>query len=133
MAVIDASVWISFFLESDIHHPRARELIHSLFQNENETVRIPNLALVEIAGTLSRVTRSSILANKSIRILEALAVEVHELDEPLSKLATELASQLTIKGADAVYVALARDLADTLVTFDKQQCERAAKIVDVVS
>ena len=133
MAVIDASVWISFFLESDIHHSRARELIHSLLQNENETVRIPNLALVEIAGTLSRVTRSSILANKSIRILEALAVEVHELDEPLSKLATELASQLALKGADAVYVALARDLADTLVTFDKQQWERAAKIVDVLS
>jgi predicted nucleic acid-binding protein len=36
MAVLDASVWISFFLESDIHHSRARELIHSLFQNENQ-------------------------------------------------------------------------------------------------
>jgi predicted nucleic acid-binding protein len=79
------------------------------------------------------VTRSSILANKSIHVIEALGVEVYDLDEPLAKLATELASQLAIKGADAVYVALARDLADSLVTFDKQQSERAAKIVDIVS
>jgi predicted nucleic acid-binding protein len=133
MAVIDASVWVAFFLESDLHHSRARELVRSLLQNQNETVRIPNLALIEIAGTISRVTRSSILANKSVRILEALGIEVHDLDEPLSKLSTELASQLAIKGADAVYVALARDLADSLVTFDKQQCERAAKIVDVLT
>jgi predicted nucleic acid-binding protein len=102
MAVIDASVWIAFFLESDSYHSRARELVHSLLQNQNETVRIPNLALVEIAGTISRVTRSSILANKSVRILESLGIEVPELDEPLSKLAFELASQLAIKGADAV-------------------------------
>jgi predicted nucleic acid-binding protein len=133
MAVIDASVWVAFFLESDLHHGRARELVRSLFQNQNETVRIPTLALVEIAGTLSRVTRSPILANKSVHIVEALGAEVFDLDEPLAKLATELASQLGIKGADAVYVALARDLADSLVTFDKQQSERAAKIVDVVS
>jgi predicted nucleic acid-binding protein len=133
MPVIDASVWVAFFLESDTFHARARKLIHSFARDQGETIRIPTLALVEVAGTLSRVTRSSILANKSIHVIEALGVEVYDLDEPLTKLATELASQLAIKGADAVYVALARDLADSLVTFDKQQSERAAKIIDIVS
>ncbi|MEY3902188.1 MAG: hypothetical protein RL189_1494 [Pseudomonadota bacterium] len=133
MPVIDASVWVSFFLESDAFHSKARDLMRSLTQTPSETIRIPTLALVEVAGTISRVTGSSILANKSIRIMESLGVESHDLDESLARLATELASHLAVKGADAVYIALARDLADSLVTFDKQQRERAAKIVDVVS
>ena len=133
MPVIDASVWVSFFLESDSFHSKARDLIRSFAQAPGETMRIPTLAMVEVAGTISRVTNSPILANKSIHIMEDLGVEIYDLDEVLAKLATELASQLAVKGADAVYIALARDLADSLVTFDKQQRERAAKIVDVVS
>lgn len=69
MPVVDASVWVSFFLESDAFHSRSRDLIRSLTQTPNETIRIPTLALVEVAGTISRVTGSSILANKSIRIM----------------------------------------------------------------
>lgn len=133
MAVIDASVWVSFFLESDAFHTKACDLIRSLTQSPDETIRIPTLAMIEVAGTISRVTGSSILANKSVRIMEALGVESHDLDESLARLATELASHLAVKGADAVYIALARDLADSLITFDKQQRERAAKIVDVIS
>lgn len=133
MAVIDASVWVSFFLESDAFHAKACDLIRSLTQTPDETIRIPTLAMIEVAGTISRVTGSSILANKSVRIMEALGVESYDLDESLARLATELASHLAVKGADAVYIALARDLADSLITFDKQQRERAAKIVDVIS
>lgn len=63
MPVIDASVWVSFFLESDAFHSKARDLIRSLTQTPSEKIRIPTLALVEVPGTISRVTGSSILAN----------------------------------------------------------------------
>ena len=46
-------------------------------------------------------------------------------------LAARLAALLRLRGADAVYVALATELAMTLVTWDREQLERAANAARV--
>jgi predicted nucleic acid-binding protein len=43
--------------------------------------------------------------------------------------AAQIASQCRVRGCDAVYLALAEQLSETLVTIDKQQNERSAAVV----
>jgi len=46
------------------------------------------------------------------------------LDEALAAVATDLATKSRLRGADAVYAAVARQYGTTLVTLDRQQLER---------
>jgi len=41
----------------------------------------------------------------------------------------DIAAEHRIRGCDAIYIALAEQLNDSLVTLDRQQLERAADIV----
>ena len=56
-------------------------------------------------------------------------VELRDLDEPSAIDAARLASDLQIRGADAVYVALAQQLSLPLIAWDQEQLSRAATIV----
>ena len=53
------------------------------------------------------------------------------IDRQLGQLAAQLAARLQLCGADAVYVALARQLGLPLVTWDNEQRTRAATIIPV--
>jgi predicted nucleic acid-binding protein len=46
------------------------------------------------------------------------------LDDALADVATDLAANSRLRGADAVYAAVARQYGTTLVTLDRQQLER---------
>ena len=48
------------------------------------------------------------------------------VDAELALPAAELASELRLRGADAVYVAMTHRLGVPLVTWDREQLERAA-------
>jgi predicted nucleic acid-binding protein len=52
-----------------------------------------------------------------------------QIDQALVDEATDLASELSLRGADAYYVAVARTLGLALVTFDREQLSRAASVV----
>jgi predicted nucleic acid-binding protein len=56
-------------------------------------------------------------------------VQLIPLDDALIDTAAELAADYALRGADAVYVAVARRHNCTLVSLDREQCERAAAIV----
>jgi predicted nucleic acid-binding protein len=53
-----------------------------------------------------------------------------EIDEGLGRLAAELAASLRLRGADAVYVAVASVTGERLVTWDREVVSRAARAVD---
>jgi predicted nucleic acid-binding protein len=48
----------------------------------------------------------------------------------VAKQAARMAAEHRIRGCDAVYVSLADQLSDTLVTLDRQQLERGAALVN---
>jgi predicted nucleic acid-binding protein len=54
------------------------------------------------------------------------------LDEPLTIAAAELAARHRLRGADAVYAAVAKQYQTTLVTNDRQQLERLSGILPVM-
>lgn len=60
-------------------------------------------------------------------------VQLVTLDDALIDEAAEIAADRALKGADAVYVAVARRHRAILVTLDREQRERAAALVAVMT
>ena len=58
-------------------------------------------------------------------------IELVPVTLALAEQAAVIAGDFRIRGCDAIYVALASQLEDCLVTLDQQQLERAAAIVDI--
>lgn len=90
----------------------------------------PTLALVEVAGALARRTRSESLAESTIRYLQKQSwLSFSPLSVASSEAAARLAITCALRGADAVYVALARQEGAPLITLDDEMLKRAAPAV----
>lgn len=131
MIAVDASVWVSLLLVGDVHRPATR-LWFRQREQVAESVVAPVLLLPEVAGVVARRTGRTLLGERAIAdILRDPAVTLIAVDGSLAEEAARLAVERRLRGADAVYVALARRLNVPLVTWDREQCERSAGIVDV--
>lgn len=131
--VVDANVWISRAQGTEIHSPVSRRW---LLRQERAGVRIvvPNLALAEVAGGIARITNNP---GEGLRVVHTVllafaGIQVVSMNEALGRRAMELAAQLRLRGADAVYVALAETNRLPLVTWDEEVLVRAAAAVPVL-
>ena len=120
MAVIDASVWIAWFKKDDKFLEQAERIIQSVSSNQ-ERVRIPAIAFTEVAGVIKRITKDNDAAWESVLFMKDLEPEVFINFGELEPIATEIAINHSIKGADAYYLAVAKMTKSNLYTFDKQQ------------
>lgn len=123
--VIDACVWIAAFLPEDMHHHQAAALLRQLVQ-ERRTVVLPTLALAEVCGAIARRTDSQEVAQAISNFMQAQPwIGWAPLDFALGKAAADLAVHCRLRGADAVYVALAAGRQPPLITLDGEMLERA--------
>ena len=122
MVVIDASVWIARFKTDDHFHEQAKRIIQSLIANQ-ETISIPAITFTEVAGAIKRTTKNENTARKSVLNMKDMEPEVFIDFGKLEPLATEIAINHSIKGADAYYLAVTKITRSNLYTFDKQQQE----------
>ena len=122
MAVIDASVWIARFKKDDRFHGQAKHIIQSLIANQ-ERVRIPAIALTEVAGVIKRITQDNDAAWEAVLFMKDTEPEIFANFGELEPIATEMAVNHCIRGADAYYLAVAEITRSKLYTFDKQQQE----------
>jgi predicted nucleic acid-binding protein len=129
--VIDASVWVSYLVPSDAHHAAS----YVWLTNYAATGRLlvePVLLIVEVAGAISRRSGRPDLAHQAVQTLRRIpAMRFVPIDSQLGERAAQLAADLSLRGADAVYVALAHQLGLPLVTWDDEQRTRAAAIISV--
>ena len=129
MPVIDASVWVSICHAGDRHHRRSTEWLASALE-EGTALLAPTLLSVEVAAAVRRLTGDRALALAATTTVEELdAVELVPLTPHRAERAAALAATAGVRGADAVYLELARDRGDVLVTWDRQQLERGAEVV----
>lgn len=129
MAVVDASVIISAILPGEPHHDASRKWFDALV-NLGQHFTAPAILLSEVAAPLSRAYNQPELAESVIQILmTATFSELVPVSVPLANRAATIASEYKIRGCDAVYVALAEALGEELITLDRQQSERAKRIV----
>lgn len=61
------------------------------------------------------------------------ALRLVPMDAALARVAADLAGRLRLRGADAVYIATAATLRLPLVTWDVEQRQRAARVIEVVA
>ena len=121
MAVIDASVWIAWFKKDDMFHEQAKHIIQTL--NSNQTISIPATTFTEVAGAIKRTTRDNAFASGAVLYMKGMELEVFVDFVKLEPIATKIAIDHSIRGADAYYLAVAEVTISNLYTFDKQQQE----------
>lgn len=124
MYTIDASIHISALNPSESDSATSQVLLATL-QEQGEPQISPTLLLVEVAAAVARALddadRAAVLAS-AIRDLPGQ--NLVPLDEELTELALQLAATRRLRGADAVYGAVAQMYGTVLLTYDRQQLER---------
>ena len=130
-AVVDASVWVGYLISSDVHHSVCVGWLDNYLLDGNR-ITLPSLALAEIAGAIARRTQTNTAGYEAIDWIEGLPrVRLTNLDGTLARESARIAVDLRLRGADAIYVALAARLSLPLVTCDREMLERAAARTEV--
>jgi predicted nucleic acid-binding protein len=123
MNVIDTCVFISAFYELDPKHKEARQILEKVIEGKIKAI-IPTIALPEICGVIRRITGDIKFASEVKKEIEELIssglLKVEELTKTRMEEASEIAIQLGVKGADAVFISLAKEFNANLITFDKE-------------
>jgi predicted nucleic acid-binding protein len=129
MPVVDASVCVALFNADEPGHPASRRWLAER-QGEAEPIVSPVILVAEVAAALGRGLGDADLARQAVRLLRGRhLLELFPVTETLAARAAEIAAEQKIRGCDAIYVALARQLEMELVTQDRQQLERGAAVV----
>lgn len=129
MYTIDASVHISALNPTEAGSADSQAFLAQV-QRQRMPLFCPTLLLVEVAAAIARVLDD---AGRAV----ALAMELRgwpnqtlvSLDELLADRAADLAAAARLRGADAVYAAVAQQYGTVLVTLDRQQLERLPPVV----
>lgn len=131
--VVDASVWVSFFVPADTFHAQTVSWLEAMLSAGGSLIA-PMLLMPEVAGAVARRSHSAGLGMETAeRIRLWPYLRLVPLDERLMLLASELACTLPAKGADAVYIATAKAEHVPLITWDVEQRTRGAFIVSTRS
>ena len=132
-AVVDASVWVSRMVPGDVHHDRCQAWFEAQTAAGGLLVA-PVLLLPEVAGAISRRTGRSSLAQRAVDVLQALpSLRLVSVDPTLAQVAAQLAADYALRGADALYVAVAHQLGLPLVTLGSEQLDRSRAVVSTIS
>lgn len=129
MFVVDSSVWVSRFVPADTQYLPSQQWLSLQIQEEVPLIE-PYLLLPEVAGPIARRTGSAGAGRFASNAIGQLTnVTLVPVDADLAGNAAIIAADLRIRGADAVYVSLARQLGIELITWDLEQIERSGAMV----
>jgi predicted nucleic acid-binding protein len=113
------------------HHAASRRWLQ-VYAAQGGTLISPILLLAEVAGAIARRTGDTALTERAVaHVLRVPRLGLVPTDPRLGRMAAQLAADLALRGADAIYVALALHLQAPLVTWDRQQLEKAGARVMV--
>ncbi len=129
MIVVDASVWVSIFLRADAFYAASRDWLHRSLSVDTPLVT-PTLLPVEVAGAVARRTGNIALGQAAhTNLLRTRTLRLVNVDAVLAQTAADLAARLQLRGADAVYAAVALRLSAPLITWDQELLDRAGTVV----
>ena len=131
VAVVDASIWVSRFVTQDCNHRASYEWLDRHLGNGG--IVAPMILLSEVAGPIARQTGDPGVAHAAVSAMVRMpGLRLVPVDRQLGRSAAGLAADLQLRGAAAIYVALALGLSLPLVTWDRQQHARGAAAVRVI-
>ena len=127
--VVDASVWVARLVAQDEFHLFVKNWMFKQNQIGSQFIS-PSLLLTEVSGAVSQRTNRPELAHKAIRDIQKLTgVHIIEMNHKLILEAADLAAESGLRGADSVYMAVAKKLNIPLVTLDVEQRKRSSKSI----
>jgi len=133
MFTVDASVHLNALHPSEAGSQVSLACLEQLVA-QRITILSPTLLLVEIAATTARSLGDAGIALQMASALRDLPGQLWiPLDDELAGKAARLGAEARLRGANAVYAAVAQRFGTTLVTRDRQQLERLADIVPVMT
>lgn len=128
---VDASVFVNAFNPHEHGHAESLQWL-TRTQEAGDPVIVPALLVPEIASAVVRASDDSAGALQYAKAAAALAhVTVVSLTPAMAHQAAELAANHRLRGADAVYLAVARRYGTTLISRDDEQRTRGAGIVTI--
>ena len=129
MFVVDASVWVASYRTQDQHHFESQQWIREVITS-GDTILGPAILLAEVAGALARLSGDTSGALAPVENMRRFPkFELAVASKELADLSAQIAAELRLRGADAVYVAVAVQRGVPLITFDDQQRNRASQRV----
>lgn len=133
MIVTDASIWVSHLVAQDAHHAASRRWLTRIV-GEGIIVAAPALLLAEVAGAIARRTADSDLGHRALEhVVSTPNLRLVPSDPVLGMAAGRLAADQRVRGADALYIAVAQQLNVPLISWDQEQIDRAAIIIQAFS
>jgi predicted nucleic acid-binding protein len=126
---IDASVFVNAFNPHEEGHAESLAALTAI-QERGDPVIVPTLLLPEIAAAVARASHDS---DGALAYAHATAGLSHltlvALTPTMARQAAELAATHRLRGADSIYVAVARRYGTTLVSRDEEQRLRGSIVV----
>jgi predicted nucleic acid-binding protein len=126
---VDASVFVNAFNPHEDGHVESLAILTAI-QEVGDPVIVPTLVLPEIASAVARASDDNAgaleYANATAALPHLMSIA---LNSAMARQAAELAATHRLRGADAVYVAVARRYGTVLVSRDEEQRSRASAII----
>lgn len=128
MYTLDANIFARDANPRDPFYATCHALLERLASTAAPVIE-PGLLLAEVAGAISRATRDPLRARVYLELLRAIpSLTFAPSDDALAEASAYLAADYALRGADAVYVATARQHNSALVTLDREVRERVITI-----
>ena len=129
MFTIDTSVWVNASSPAEVGHAASRAFVDRVLSSRLRVV-VPTLLQVELAGAIGRKQGDAIAAvDFTHEVVSLTFVEVVPLDEAMAIRATTLAAHKGLRGADAIYAAVAIEYGCELVSLDSEHLTRLTGVV----
>ena len=128
---IDASVFVSAARPSE----ELYNLSYSFLQEvKREKIFCPTLILAECAAAIARPTGDSALSRRLVSLIKHFpGMTLISLSQSIALHAAEITIENRLRGADAVYAAVAEDFDAILISWDEEMLQRSPKIVSAMS
>ncbi len=131
MFTIDASVYLNSLNQNEPGSTHSQTFLAQVHQ-QALPIFAPTLLLVELAAAAARVLQ---MPGDGLQLAQALqglpGITWVNLDQTLALQASRVGSQHRLRGADAVYAAVAQQYNTILVTLDQQHLQRLPSIITV--
>jgi len=126
---IDASVFVNAFNRHERGHAESLQILAAI-QARGDPIIVPTLLIAEIASAVARAADDTVGAIKYVNATAALPhLTLVSLTSVVAGRAAELAATHRLRGADAVYLEVARRYGTALISRDDEQLTRGSGLV----
>lgn len=126
---VDASVFVNAFNPHEEGHEVSFQIL-SAIQERGDPVIVPTLLVPEIVAAVARATGDGPGALQYATATAALPhLTLVSITAAVARQAADLAAAHRLRGADAIYVAVARRYGTTIVSRDDEQRARGSAVV----